>query len=264
MNWRDWLPSLAAAVVGVGLGLFYAWSANPVEYVDTAPSTLRQSYRQDYLALIASAYGATGDLARAEARLSLFELDRPAEELTALAQRRSAGDGPASEAEALAQLAADLGQRPTPLAITQSPAATVTRSPASAASATPTRAATALPSRTPTAGPPFSLRQRQAVCQPALTTPLLQVEIADAAGNPVPGIEVFVLWDQGEDHFFTGLKPELGLGYGDFAMQPEVVYTVQLPQGADPVRQVQSEPCEAVDGASYPGSVLLIFEQPNN
>jgi hypothetical protein len=43
-----------------------------------------------------------------------------------------------------------------------------------------------------------------------------------------------------------------------------VVYTVQLPQGADPARQVQSEPCEAVDGTSYPGSVLLVFEQPNN
>jgi len=262
MNWRPWLPSLAAAVVGAALGLVYAWSVNPVEYVDTAPSTLRDNYRQDYLALIAAAYAGTGDLARAEARLALFDLDQPAEGLAALAQQRSAADGPASEAQALAELAAALGQLPTPLALTRSPAATLTNRPTISVSATATRPATAIPTRTPTPGPPFRLSDREQVCRPELTTPLIQVEVFNSAGEPVPGVEVLLLWDQGEDHFFTGLKPELGIGYGDFAMQPEVVYSVQLPEGVEPVRLVQSEACQAGDGSSYAGSVLLTFEQP--
>ena len=36
--------------------------------------------------------------------------------------------------------------------------------------------------------------------------------------NPYPSVELVVTWDEGEDHFFTGLQPELGLGYGDFLM----------------------------------------------
>ncbi len=57
------------------------------------------------------------------------------------------------------------------------------------------------------------------------------MEILDAAEQPVPSVELVVTWDGGEDHFFTGLKPELGLGYADFVMTPEVVYSIRLADG---------------------------------
>jgi hypothetical protein len=100
------------------------------------------------------------------------------------------------------------------------------------------------------------------VCDTDLGQPLLQVEVVDAAGQPVPGAEVRVVWDTGQDHFFTGLKPDLGVGYGDFTLTPGVTYTVQLVDSDQPVTGLTSGECEAADGSRYAGSWLLRFQQP--
>ncbi len=71
------------------------------------------------------------------------------------------------------------------------------------------------------------LQETRLVCNTNQPEPLIQVELMDAAGQPVPSVELVVTWEGGEDHFFTGLQPELGLGYADFTMQPEVVYSIQ-------------------------------------
>ena len=49
---------------GIGLagGLYYTWLLSPVEYVETAPDSLRSDFRGDYLGLIASAYASDRDL----------------------------------------------------------------------------------------------------------------------------------------------------------------------------------------------------------
>lgn len=52
------------------LGLLYGWIIRPVEYVDTAPASLRQDYRSDYILMIAEAYSAEGDLELARVRLA--------------------------------------------------------------------------------------------------------------------------------------------------------------------------------------------------
>ncbi len=75
-------------------------------------------------------------------------------------------------------------------------------------------------------------------------------------------MEIRVLSDQDEDRFYTGLKPELGLGYADFQMDPDLTYSVQLPEASGVVTEVESEACTPEEGESYPGSVLLVFEQP--
>lgn len=266
---NDWLALALGVVIGVAVGLFYTWLINPVEYVNTPPASLRQSYQEEYLALIAASYRATGNLERAEARLALFDLIDPAERLTELAQQRVAADADDNSAQALALLASDLSRPPTRLTSNQtatSPATTASTTPVVILDSTPTP--TSRPSRTPTAaataGLPFELAQRQQVCDPAITPPLLQVEVFDGAGEPVAGVEVRVLSDQGEDRFYTGLKPELGLGYGDFTMDPALRYTVQLPQAANIVTAVESQPCSSEVGDSYPGSILLTFEQPGS
>lgn len=264
MRQTGWLAVAAGIAVGIAIGILYAWLISPVEYVDTAPNSLRPSYRQEYLALIAQAYSSTGDLERAKARLDLFQLTDPADELAALAQQRLADRGEV-EAQALARLAADLGQRPTPL-VMRSPTARATPTARSTSrptnTPTPTRRPSATPTFSATQGAPYALTDHRTVCQSPDAPPLLQVEVFDAAGDPVAGVEVQVISDDGQDHFFTGLKPELGLGYGDFEMDPERSYTVQLEQAGRPVADIRSESCEADDGSSYPGSVLLQFEQP--
>jgi hypothetical protein len=86
--------------------------------------------------------------------------------------------------------------------------------------------------------------------------------VQDASGQPAPGVEVVVSWDGGEDRFFTGLKPELGLGYADFSMTPGVDYSLRLAQGGDLVSGLATSECESSSGERYWGSWLLMFAQP--
>ncbi|HSF81122.1 MAG TPA: hypothetical protein VLA49_07805 [Anaerolineales bacterium] len=123
---------------------------------------------------------------------------------------------------------------------------------------------TPLPTRTltPTPGAPFVLRNQEQICNPDLEEPLIQVGTFDANGQPVPGVEVIVNWEAGEDHFYTGLKPEMGLGYADFSMTPGAVYTLRLANGGQPISGLSAHECETEGGERYWGTWLLVFEQP--
>ena len=86
----------------------------------------------------------------------------------------------------------------------------------------------------PTQGAPFILEREDQVCDANIKEPLIQVIVQDAAGQQVPGMQVIVSWEGGEERFYTGLKPELGLGYADFTMQPDIAYTLRLVKSAYP------------------------------
>jgi hypothetical protein len=142
-------------------------------------------------------------------------------------------------------------------------------SPAQQSSVTPTArpltpTPTLLPTRTatPTPGSPFVLQDKSALCDPQMGEPLIIINTVDAADQPVPGVEVIVTWPEGEDRLFTGLKPELGLGYGDFLMSPSISYTVHLAEGGELIQGLVSNECETRAGVRYWGSWLLIFAQP--
>ena len=68
-----WLRNIALVLIGLtvgaGLGLLLGWVVWPTEYTDAAPVILQDAYRQDYLRMIAAAYGEDGDLATAVSRL---------------------------------------------------------------------------------------------------------------------------------------------------------------------------------------------------
>jgi len=115
---------------------------------------------------------------------------------------------------------------------------------------------------TPTQGALFQLNDTRLVCNQDQPQPLIQVEIQDAAGQPVQSIELVVIWDGGEDHFFTGLKPELGLGYADFSMAPYVVYSLRLAEGGKVVNDLIAAECQSEDETRYWGSWMLTFIQP--
>jgi hypothetical protein len=130
--------------------------------------------------------------------------------------------------------------------------------------ASPTPTITLLPTRTftPTPGSLFALKSEELNCDSILKTPLIVVQAYDAAGQGVPGLQVVVSWEGGESRFFTGLKPELGLGYADFSMDPGVVYTLRLEEGGQIVPNLTGTECESEGGERYWGSWVLIFEQP--
>jgi hypothetical protein len=109
---------------------------------------------------------------------------------------------------------------------------------------------------------PFALQETRLVCNTDQPVPLIQVDIKDAAGQPVPSVEIVVTWEGGEDHFFTGLQPELGLGYGDFTMRPDVVYSIHMPGGDPLVDDLTAAECVSEDESRYWGSWFLTFIQP--
>lgn len=261
---------LTGMIIGVALGLIIAWVISPVQYVDTDPSTLASSYKEQYRLVIALAYNAERDLEWARARLNLIDPDGTIQELAAQAQRMLAENQSAQEARALTELAAALSQpvgseRPT---TTQASASGVEEQPDSSQStpanavdaiATPNLAAAVqtatvpIPTRTPTITPtraptftprptatpmqvldaPFVLVDQREVCDGSIPANLMQVFVSDADGNPLPGVRIAVTWQDGEDIFYSGLTPEIGPGYADFQMDTGIVYDVKVGEVSD-------------------------------
>jgi hypothetical protein len=97
------------------------------------------------------------------------------------------------------------------------------------------------------------------LCDPAVKTPVLQVQVNDAAGKPVAGVQVIVTWSGGQDSFFTGLRPDINPGYADFNMTAGTAYTLRLADGGEPVNNLTSPTCA---GSNQPGGWLVTFKQP--
>jgi hypothetical protein len=74
-----WILFLITIALGFAAGLYYGWRLDPVEYVDTAPDSLREDYKADYVLMVAEAYQGEGDLNMALNRLSLLGNQPPAE-----------------------------------------------------------------------------------------------------------------------------------------------------------------------------------------
>lgn len=316
---------LTGVILGVILGLAYAWLVQPVEYVDTSPASLRETFKDRYRALIASAYMANGDIVRARARLELLEDEDIYRSLTEQAQRTLAEQGTSDEARALGLLAIAIGQgvpdpslgsntnvqptsievspfsvstassTPSPvptdtstLAPTQTPPATstatatneeVTDSTVTATSeadlapeneGTPTETPIPRPTNTPTLTPtptrtpgmPFVMVDSKRVCDQALSAPLFQVFVENASGDPASGVEVIATWAQGEERFFTGLKPEKGMGYADFTPLPRITYSLRIGEGGEPVEGLTALSCPNPLGGSFWGAWVFTFVQP--
>ena len=78
--------------LGLGAGLYIGWVAAPVQYVDTGPASLSQTYKDDYVLMIAAIYSGNGDLAAARARLAALGFDDPGPAVAA-GGRRALGEG---------------------------------------------------------------------------------------------------------------------------------------------------------------------------
>jgi|GEM_PF-81193 len=335
---RGSLYLLTGLVVGLALGLLYAWVIQPVRTAQSTPATLKSADKDRYRALIAAAYAANGDLLRAKARLELLKDADPYNALAEQAQRALEEDQDSKQARALGLLVVAIGQengstpilplisspqiginetsttgspeavQPTrarskpALILTASPASTMTRAASTSSESTTTAVETPAPTsgstatqpppasetpqftpaltqtftptssptavilstrtNTPTPGAQFVLENQERVCDQVLSDPLLQVQVTGTQGQPVPGVEIVVSWPGGEEHFYTGLKPELGLGYADYTISSDETYSLRLAEGGQTVNGLSAVDCEGSNGERYWGAWLLTFVEP--
>jgi hypothetical protein len=286
------LQIVLAVLAGFGLGLAYSWLLSPVTYVNADPSLLRADFKDQYRIAIAASYAANQDLTRARARLNLLGDADPVAELSAQAQRMLAEGEPFNKVRPLAQLATDLQQgfvsepfTSTPIPSFNTPEGIVITSTETNASGageeatftpqptvffeqtplTPSTQETVTPrptfTSTPGPGTPFTLVDQQDLCDPALSR-VMQFILMDSRRNQVPGVEIVVTWNQGEDRFFTGFKPELGNGFADFVMESDTVYNIRIVTGGAFVPDISAPTCTDPNGVEYSGGILLTFQQP--
>jgi hypothetical protein len=113
---------------------------------------------------------------------------------------------------------------------------------------TPTPTRTAIPTFTPrpsatAAGAleaPFVLEDQSEICDGSVPVGLLIIEIADADGEPLPGVRVEVTSQDGVEYLYTGLAPEMGLGYADFQMAAGFQYDVKVGSVSDTVEGLRA------------------------
>ncbi|MBN1487599.1 MAG: hypothetical protein JW981_08150 [Anaerolineae bacterium] len=105
---RRWFLLPLGILIGGVLGILLGW-AWPVEYANISHTDLRADYRDEYLLMIAEAYGADGDLSLARERLERLGPETVSELLVELGERRiNQGAVPAAIVP-LVTLAGDLG-----------------------------------------------------------------------------------------------------------------------------------------------------------
>ena len=67
---RKWVLPLVAAVIGVAIGMVYAWVINPVQWVDGVPQQLRADLQEDYMRMAIDSHSVNRD-----AELALIRFD---------------------------------------------------------------------------------------------------------------------------------------------------------------------------------------------
>ncbi len=281
---------LLALLVGLGLGLVYSWIISPARIIDAEPVALRADFKDQYRSAIAAAYNATGNLPRAQARLALLGDPDPIEALNAQAQRMLAGGMGGNQFEQPDQVAAlalalsgddhtnaPVSTLPTeiangvdatvtlpppppgvPILLTETPEIIETQPAVTVSVPTPRPTRTAVP----TLGAPFALAGQETICDSNLPDGLLQVLVLNANRRQLAGVEIVLTWDGGKEQFFTGLKPELGNGYADYIMTPDVTYAIQLARGSDVALGIVAPTCQTSSGETFFGGVKLTFQQP--
>ncbi len=230
---------------------------------------------------IAAAYAANGDLTRAQSRLALLDDPDTYAALSAQAQR-TLSSGDALQSYQLAQLASALQGNPLPMtSITPTSFAVQAFTPTTSNPALLNPAETPLPSDTdvplpditatpratstpiPPPGAPFKLLEQETICDELLAEGLLQVlTITSNNRRQIPGIELILSWAGGEEHFFTGFKPELGNGYADALMLPGVIYTLRAADGGVFISELTPPTCQREDGETYFGGLKITLHRP--
>jgi hypothetical protein len=144
----------------------------------------------------------------------------------------------------------------TPLEVMETPQNIATQAVVIESTPRPTSTVTPLP------GKPFALTGQETICDSNLPAGLLQVMVLNSNRRQIAGVEIDITWDGGKEGFFTGLKPELGNGYADYTMTPDITYSIQLARGSDVALGLTAPTCQSSDGEAFLGGIKLTFQQP--
>jgi hypothetical protein len=278
---------IVGLILGIGIALYIAWEVAPLQEVDTQPWQLRAEDRDQYIVAIALAYSYDGDVNLAVRRL--LDLRLPGDPIQAVADVacRLATSGFVDSSSGLRavrsmmtfyQLQGRSGCADTlipaegdpsalvievtlaPPTPTLEPPETKTATPSFNAGATPTSVQVIVPTSVPRSD--FELISVNTVCS-TQNSGNIQVFVYELNGSTgVPGVGVRVRWSGGENTFFTGLKPEFGPAYADFAMTEGRNYIIDLPGRSDPIAQPLSPvPCTTDTGERALTTYRVVFRR---
>lgn len=275
-------------VLGLALGLVYAWLIDPVRLYNTTPPLLRSDYRHEWVRLAALGYVADGDMDRALARLQGLRRQDIQDALAAMIEAYAAYGQPAPTMRRLSQLAQQLdvytpamrvyletpetsagGVLPTPTPTSPVPPASPTPPTPTPTAAVPFPAVTPVPSpyrvvaqNLACEGPPGQLRvwvQAPPPLQPTVTPSPRRPTPTPAGPRPLEGVVLWLLWADGADRAVTGLRPWISPGYADFNLQPGVFYALSVDEPNAPVISGLALPL-CPDGGQ--GSWEIVIEKP--
>jgi len=277
-------PRVAAAslillglIIGLVVALYYAWVIEPVSYTAAGPHRLGEEYKSEYILLISQSYAADGNWDRALSRLEGLNDPDIAETVSLKLEQHLREGKPAQMLNSLAVVARKLGSRSpaialfvppgddsaimTPTQVKIQPTSTLLPTPTTTAIATDVATPSVTPTDEPTPTPVsvFKLLKMERICLRNKPIPLIEVVVYDAFLVPIQGVEVLVHWDAGSDHFFTGYHPDHGAGYGDFAMEPETSYSIEVAIGSALVDGLEIENCGEELGG-YAGGWRLTYQ----
>lgn len=286
----SWFALLAGIGIGIAAALFYTWEIDPVIERNTAPWQLDPAAQENYVVAVAMSYAQNNDRTLAFNRLRALRPERDVWQLVAdvACQRVKTGKTVTNTdirvIRAMEQLYISQGASgcadglyPTSVPVifaTPVPSLTPTPTLAPPATKTPTPLAPdttpaqpARPTSTLPAGDSFTLGRLQSFCDPDAPG-MIEVRVYDRLGQGIPGVPVTISWSGTTiDRFFTGLKPERGAEYADFAMTPGRSYTVTVPKLVSAPPVVEATACDVtVDGEviSTTTSYYINFQQRVN
>lgn len=234
--------AIISLALGIGIGLFIAWRAWPVELINADPSDLRAQHKEDYVRMISLVYVADGDLDAARARLNQLGSASSSSFFGDLISSEAGGGGDQITFDALVRLAQALGFNSIPLV---DAANTVTIPMASRLR--------------------FRLTERTMLtCIEEPDEAYLQVSVRDQRGRDLPNVAVGIHWATGDDILYTGLKPERGTGYADF-QAASTTYSVTIQNAQSDIAEnliVGDAPANCKnDRGTTPRGWKLVFQQ---
>ena len=280
---------LTGLLLGLAIGFVLTMVILPVQYSNVPPETLNTTDKDRYRLMIAMAFQANQDLGRASARLGLLRDDDIAGQLIQQSRRSETK----SDAQVLLNLAQVIQnplaqpvipfQPPDVFTATEESAPIPTSTPFPMETMTPTESidetqsvtstpqptrliSTAIVQNSPTpnisADLPFQLTENEIICNTSYSESLIQVEVFDAEGEPISNARITVTWSTGQDTFFTGFYPEISLGYADFTMTPETIYSLKVGNIGEMVTDLMASECTDDSENSFWGSIYLRFDAP--
>lgn len=107
---RFLLSIVPGIAIGVALGLVIGWGIVPVEYVDSSMADLQQSYKDDYLLMIAKGFLDDGDVSGVVSRVGVLGVENVPEYVQNVTERYITNSADVEDIRYLVALSEGIGR----------------------------------------------------------------------------------------------------------------------------------------------------------